>query len=241
MNKIRSLPPLETGLVFSLALHLGLWQFLSFKQGATDDLSAQTNSLEIDLTRPFRLTADPLKAHKAKNLSSGGRIVENPAPAPWAETAKTVEPQKEWTLPGPKTKILEKLPAEDAPVPSPDGEKDGTGQGWGGRGGPGAGGEVDWIYLTTLPRLLNKEELLRNMRRFYPEQERRAGREGQVVLTVHLDVSGNVTNAEVEKSAGVAFDDAAKKVIASARFSPAMVQTKAVPVKIIQAVTFQLE
>ena len=55
--------------------------------------------------------------------------------------------------------------------------------------GTGGEGEVDWVYLTELPKLLNREEMARNIRRFYPEEERRAGHEGQVVARLHLKLS----------------------------------------------------
>jgi TonB family protein len=86
--------------------------------------------------------------------------------------------------------------------------------------GTGGDGEVDWIYLTEMPRLLNRDELVKNVLRFYPKPERAAGREARVVLSVHLNRDGAVSGAEIDESAGPHFDEAAIKVISTARFQP---------------------
>jgi HK97 family phage prohead protease len=73
------------------------------------------------------------------------------------------------------------------------------------------------------------------------EAERRAGREGSVTVHVHLNRDGRVAGVEVARSAGALFDEAAQKVVASARFSPARRGDRAVAVKFPQTVDFQLE
>jgi TonB family protein len=238
MKTIR-LPSFETGLLLSLLLHVGLWQVFSHK-GFWESFSKTNSSLEIDLTRPFRIVTDPSLARRAKISGTGAPVVERPSSLPPALAPVPRRPPKEWVLPGPQTRQLEK-PAEQAPVGTPYGTPDGTGEGLGGRGDGTGWGEVDLVYLTSLPRILNREELARNLRRFYPEAERRAGREGDVQLDVHIDPAGRVSGVDVVGSAGTAFDDAAKKVIQSARFSPAMVKEKAVAVKIRQTIAFRLE
>ncbi|HRY28786.1 MAG TPA: TonB family protein [Elusimicrobiota bacterium] len=220
------LPPFETALLVSFFLHVAAWQALTWKERFVRQ--EEVDRLEIDLTRPFRLTDNPFLARRAKVSGTGAPIVEKPKPVT-APPAGEVKPPSEWVLPGPDTKELEKpVTAED---PS----------GLGGFGVGEGGGEVDWVYLTSLPQLLNRDALLRNLRRYYPESERRAGREGQVVLDLHIDRQGSVTAVDVVTSAGAAFDAAAEKVIRLARFSPAKVETRAVPVKIRQTVAFQLE
>jgi len=81
---------------------------------------------------------------------------------------------------------------------------------------------------------------LANLRRFYPESERRIGREGTVLLTLRIGPDGTVGPVEVAQSAGAAFDNAAKAVAFLMRFAPAEGQAGPVPVKISQAMVFRL-
>lgn len=231
VNRISRLPLFETAILLSLTVHFGIWCAFAWKK-----YKSQTDSppsIEIDLTRPFRLTNNPLLARRAVNSGTGAPVVTSPVPLP-PETASAEKPAplQEWILPGPDTRELVKpASAEDPSSPT----------GLGGWGDGTGSGEVDWVYLTGLPKMLNRDELLRSLRRYYPEQERLAGREGQVWLDVHIDKSGNVSAVEVVTSAGQLFDDAAKKVIRAARFSPARVGENSVAVKIRQPISFQLE
>jgi TonB family protein len=203
------------------------------------------DAMEIDLSRPFRITDNPALAHRAKNPGLGAPVVEKVTPvagkgvAGGEETlpAKGKGPVKEWTLPVPGAHQVLENPADAAPA----GQKEGPGEGagLGGLGGTGEG-EVDWVYLTDLPKLLNREQVLRDMLRFYPEEERAAGREGQVLLDVHISPEGRVVAVEVAQSDGPLFDAAARKVLSRARFSPAKVKDKKVPVKMRQPLSFQL-
>ena len=161
---------------------------------------------------------------KIRKLPSPSRRAPKPVAAP-------PEPPKDWVLPGPSTQVLEQPATAD----------DVSAGGLGGLGDGSGFGEVDWVYLTEIPRILNRDELLRNIQRFYPENERRAEREGDVGLVIHIDASGKVRSAEVDMTAGGDFAGAAQKVIALARFSPAKAGKQAVAVKIRQTISFRLE
>ena len=135
-------------------------------------------------------------------------------------------------------------PGAEAPG-GPDGALHGTGSAplsGGGRGyGEGTGdGTGTGQPLDLLPRLLNKEELLRNLRKYYPEKERRAGKEGSVVLKLEIDENGATLPVEIVNSAGAAFDEAAKKVAVTMRFAPAMRRGRPVAVRLPQRFVFQL-
>lgn len=156
------------------------------------------------------------------------------------------EPPKDWTLPGPSTKVIEQPPP---PQTTPGGEVGGTGTaaktGGSGEGAdegvPGGTGDGG-TPLSAMPKLLNKDEILGLLRRFYPESERRAGREGDVVVAIHIGRDGNVSSVDVMRSAGPAFDDAAKKVAALMKFSPALsLAGKPVAVKAPQQMQFRLK
>jgi TonB family protein len=222
------LPRFQVALLASLAFHVGLWQVLSWRgKEALHDIP----SVEIDLTRPFRLTTNPLQQRRVEKPGFPNPILESPkvlAPIP-SQPRDVSPPAKEWTLPQPGQPVESQI-TTDKPGTAVDGYI-----------GPKGEGEVDVIYLTELPRILNMEELGRYLQKFYPESERRAGREGYVLLDVHLDSSGRVGAVEVAQSAGAAFDEAARKVIREARFSPAKVREKSVAVKIRKPIVFQLQ
>ena len=73
--------------------------------------------IEIDLTRPFRITSNPLLARRAENPGAGAPLVEKPSSLPAPEVKP--EPPKEWVLPGPDTQVLEKPAVEEPPAPTP--------------------------------------------------------------------------------------------------------------------------
>jgi TonB family protein len=99
---------------------------------------------------------------------------------------------------------------------------------------------VDWVSLTDRPVLLNREELTAAIRRNYPPMENAAGREADVGVDVYLDDRGRVTKVNVIESAGRAFDEAARKAMAVARFSPAKLGAKSVPITFHTSVGFRL-
>jgi TonB family protein len=90
--------------------------------------------------------------------------------------------------------------------------------------------------------LLNRDEVLANLRKYYPENERRAGREADVKVMIHIGADGLVRTVDVRESASPAFDAAAQKVGTLMRFSPAIgLNGKPVPVRLPQPISFRLE
>ncbi|NMO15611.1 TonB-dependent siderophore myxochelin receptor MxcH [Pyxidicoccus fallax] len=75
----------------------------------------------------------------------------------------------------------------------------------------------------------------------YPEAERAAGLEGEVVLRLTIDEHGVVTESEVVRSAGPAFDEAVRTASLSFRFEPARVGGEPVAVQIELLHTFKLD
>ncbi len=202
---------------------------------------------EIEITDPY-LGDGPAKLGAPKAFVPGipEKINRTPdVPVPPKPVEKAPEPPKDWTLPGPNTKSVE---TPEPPAATPGGAVGGTGTaaktGGSGEGsddgvpgGTGHGGTP----LRELPRLLNRDEVLASLRRFYPESERQAGREGAVVIVIHLGPDGLVTSADVARSASPAFDAAAQKVGALMRFSPAIgLNGKPVRVRMPQEVRFRL-
>ena len=229
-------------LAASLALHAGflLAARLGFHPGRA------VSPIEVDLTIPI-LGGSPAKLGAPKRLVPDARGLPQPAETKLPDIIKpqVPAPPKDWVLPGPETKVVEKPPE---PVPTPGGAVDGAGtaakaggSGFGADDGVPGGAGTGGSGLLQFPRLLNRDELLANMRRFYPEVERRAGREGQVLVALHIGVDGRVGLVDIMQSAGAAFDAAAKEVAKRMRFSPALGKNGPVPVKLPQSIIFQLQ
>lgn len=231
----------RNSLLFSLLFHLGLLGFFHLRHLINFQ---QNNSIEVDLTKPFRIGGNPL-------LKPGGgttlKEVRNPGPpAPMeAEPSEKKTPPKDWVLPGPQTKILEKPVPESAPEAnrSPHGVEGGQGEGYTGTGGGfgGGDGEGGGIKLDRYPSLKNKSEILRLLKKNYPPDEREAGITSRVIVDLHLDEKGNVTGVDVVGSGGAHFDAAARIVAPRMRFLSALINNAPVAVKIRQSIIFKLE
>ena len=242
MNGVWRQPGLfEKCLAASFALHCGLFFLARWTPLPALPLPP---SAEIDLTTSI-LGGGPAKLGAPKRRVPDAKGPSLPAETKVPQALTPAEPAKPWVLPGPETKVIEK-PAE--PAPTPGGAINGTGTAAkpggsgvgadeGVPGGTGNGGSG----LLQLPELLNRSEVLANLRRFYPEAERRAGHEASVLVNLHIGVNGRVNPVEIMQSGGAAFDAAAKKVGELMRFSPALGKSGPVAVKIKQPIKFQLQ
>jgi TonB family protein len=210
--------------------------------------SFPTSTVEIDLTSPLPGDGRAPKLGAPKRLVPNAPIVEpKPAEEPIPEKIPAViQPPKDWVLPGPDTKKVIAAPVN--PI-TPGGAAGGTGTSpipggsgvgadYGVPNGRGTGGSPGDVVP---PKLLNGDELRRNMRRFYPENERTAGHEGAVLVAVHIGADGAVSAIDILTSAGAAFDEAAQKIANLMRFEPAKRQGQAVAVKIKAPIIFRLK
>lgn len=90
-----------------------------------------------------------------------------------------------------------------------------------------------------LPRLINADFFERLMEREYPPALRRAGIGGTVALWVTLDAEGVVRDISVKDSSGYeALDAIAVRISRQLRFTPALNNGKALPIRIAYTVTF---
>jgi len=178
-------------LAASFALHVGLLIGGRLVRHATPP-----PLLEVDLTMTSGINGTgPAKLGAPKKLVPNAKGLPKPAEDSIPpKTAPVPAPPKDWVTPGPNTKVVEKLPE---PAPTPGGAPNGTGTaaktGGSGEGFdegcPGCTGNGRGA-VSKLPVLLNKDELLAIMRRFYPERERRSGREGRVIVFLHISAGG---------------------------------------------------
>jgi TonB family protein len=200
---------------------------------------------EVEITSPF-LGTGPAKLGAPKPLVRGKVLpkTEETPKVPPKPVVKTPPPPKEWTLPNKTSKPVPPPP----PAPAPGGVQGGKGTavqpgglGLGAdRGKPNGLGDGG-TPLSAFPRLINAAEVAAELRRAYPESERRAGREGEVVLVLHIGAGGDVGRVDVAGSAGKAFDAAARKVGLMMRFSPALgLDGKPVAVAFPQKIQFRL-
>jgi TonB family protein len=67
------------------------------------------------------------------------------------------------------------------------------------------------------------------------------GREGRVSLVVEVDAAGAVRAVRVARSAGAAFDGAARRAVEATPFRPARVADRAVASTVTVNVAFELE
>lgn len=258
-------PPYSRSLAYSFAVHAGLLALAFLLPRVLSGLLAATKPpppLEIEITDPY-LGDGPRKLGASKAFVPGKPAAVNktaltppvPVPTPPKPVEKPPEPAKDWFLPNKDTKVDK--PETPSAVTSPEGTGITTtpggavgGEGHAAKvGGHGEGADEGTpdghghggTPLRAFPRLLNADEVLANLRRFYPESERAANREGDVTALIHIDVDGNVSSVDIRRTAGPAFDEAAKKVGRLMRFSPAIgLDGRPVPVALPQPIQFRL-
>ncbi len=67
----------------------------------------------------------------------------------------------------------------------------------------------------------NGPSFLKMVKPEYPKLARRLGKEGRVLLRLHIDETGRLINLEIIERAGYGFDEAALSAIRASRFRPA--------------------
>lgn len=250
-------------LTASAAFHVGLLVLGNARLGL--NLRLPPPERVIDLTLPLGLRDSPPPG----KLGRPGLPTPSPVPVPAAPSlgvpaapppAPPVPAAAPTPVPDPRPAAPEPEPAPPVPTapavpgaapgvpnpmvggsnvlgnPSGSAAGDPTATGGGGTG-PGSRSARPQV----LPRLLNKDEVLANLRRFYPEAERRAGRESKVLVKLRVGTTGTVEGVDVLTSGGAAFDAAARAVAERMRFSPAKLDGEPVAVGLPQLIIFKLE
>jgi protein TonB len=241
-------------LAASASLHLGLLLFGNLNARFEVPLPSPERVIDLSLPLgprdraapgPLGRPGLPLAPAAAPPAPVSAPVAPVAAPAVPAAPAPALVPTAD-PRPAPPEPAVAPVPAvppltttDPAAVGSPSGTSAGTpgATGGGGTGGPG----MRTARPDVLPRLLNKEEVLKNLRKFYPEAERRAGREAKVIVRLRLGATGSVEAVDTLQSGGAAFDSAARSVAERMRFSPAMKDGVGVPVALPQVIEFRLE
>jgi protein TonB len=202
--------------VFSLCLHALLFRIKGYSF-----VHHENRMIEVDITN---MGSADLSGERFSAATPGRppRPASKPIPPPMAEP----EPVQTKVIPRP-AKESPSSAASEPSVPKSTEYAIGTG------GGSSSS-------LTQIPKLLNWSDIDAILRRFYPEAAREDGREGTVVLDLHITVDGRVTAFEVVRSGGADFDAAAKKAATLLRFTPAFLGAERVGVKMRQVIQFKL-
>ena len=95
--------------------------------------------------------------------------------------------------------------------------------------------------IETVSNLTRLPGPLRKIEPNYPAFERRAGIQGYVLAEVILDATGKVTEVNILKSGGKAFDSAVIETLKKSEFTPGYIGNNAVPVRISIPFRFNLK
>jgi len=87
----------------------------------------------------------------------------------------------------------------------------------------------------------NGPSFLKMVKPEYPQLARRLGKEGRVLLRLHIDETGRLINLEIVERAGYGFDEAALSAIRASSFKPATKDGIPVPSIVYLPVRFVLE
>ena len=98
-----------------------------------------------------------------------------------------------------------------------------------------------FIPYDTPPSLKNRAQVTQLLQRYYPRTLKDAGIGGRVELWLYVDEQGRVEKSEVKTSGGNALlDEAAQRVAAEMKFSPAKNRDKVTAVWVSQWVKFEV-
>ena len=101
-------------------------------------------------------------------------------------------------------------------------------------GGDENSSAVGWSELTRYPKVLKEVKAV------YPDEAKKAGADGPVVLEVLIDRSGKVRDVKVIKGQGSGLNEAAIMALKSFEFQPAFKDKEPVAVKIHYTYRFKL-
>ncbi len=94
---------------------------------------------------------------------------------------------------------------------------------------------VDEFLVNEMPSVLSEVRIP------YPEEAKKKGIQGAVVMDLLIDAEGKVREAKLLKGLGGGLEEAALNAVKNFKFRPAMVQGKSVTVRIRYAYRFVLE
>lgn len=94
---------------------------------------------------------------------------------------------------------------------------------------------ADEIQVTQMPKLLSEVRIP------YPQEAKQNGIQGAVVMDLLIDAAGQVRQVEFLEGPGYGLNEAAMTAVRGFRFSPALIESQSVAVRIRYAYRFVLE
>jgi protein TonB len=213
----------------SLAVHFGIWGIAAMPKDVLSkkgDVKMGDGKLELkvvkrtyeDLPPPPSIEA-PEPAAAPEGLEAKGSVGEVPLPVPdELADADTISDavgsgDAEGFGDGAEIIVEETIEVED-------------------------GGASPWETVSFDVEYSEAPVIVHEQRPVYPDIARDSGVEGDVIMLVYIDESGNVRNAVVQSSPGLpALDEAAKKAAMKCKFKPAKQQ--GVPVGVWYSIVMQ--
>jgi protein TonB len=187
-----------------------------------------------DLSRPKRVVVQNI--FLADNIPDAAMTSPQPRQASPRQLEAPVKPAPPKPKPKPRRKVkpqpipeTPELPpslamARPGPAPAaPAARGRSTSAPQGPGGGTGKGPHLTDFGSATGPAFL------RRVAPVYPEQARRRGQEGKVLLRLTIDERGNLQKVEVLEGAGFDFEEAAVEAVKRSSFRPASIEGKPVP------------
>jgi protein TonB len=186
-----------------------------------------------ELPRPKKVTVQQI--FLADNIPDAPMSSPQPRQASPRQLEAPVKPAPPKPKPKPRRKKVISEPSPEIPPslamarpgPAPAapaaarGRSSSAPQGQG--GGTGKGPHLTDFGSATGPAFL------RRVAPVYPDQARRRGQEGKVLLRLTIDERGNLQKVEVLEGAGFGFEEAAVEAVKSSSFRPASIEGKPVP------------
>jgi len=223
-------------IVFSTALHLGLILLIQPARWTGPNEVVLQARIAAATTQT---AAHPSVAAEAEAELPESLIAEVPIPSDMVSTAAPTQAQ---AVPQP----TEAVSGADAQAPTAQADEAKTGeQGVAAAGPATALPEIPVMLDTrwyTARQVDRRPELLTPVLPVYPEEARRRGIQGSVVIEVHIDETGRVREIEVlEANPPGVFDAAVLEVYGQAQYSPAVLNGR--PVRYIgkYRVLFELD
>jgi periplasmic protein TonB len=212
-NLIASRPDREKNSLAATAVSLALHASIILAVTLFTARAAITSAKPAAEVVPFEPISNPTVERQAESSSGGPTSNQPAAPDPFDFSVPNVIPP---TIPAPGLTAV-------APAPDYVPVARSNAAGPGGSGNVGAGEQPgDFVPLTVVPRLLNRDEVLRSLQRFYPPMLMQAGIGGTSIVWLRIDEEGRVIETRIKQGSGhEAFDKAALDVATRARFSPA--------------------
>jgi len=205
-------------------------------------------------TRPLVEKTPPLSVHAKKPVTKNELTSIEPSPRPTITPMKEEPTKAAAKEPNAPAKTALEAHAEGGGSEAGAGNLfargdvgivPGSGTAGGGGGtcvsGLGRGSGAPGLPARSVLRTNREAKPIQTARASYPPMALRMGMEGDVTLRIEVDPQGNVTKAEIIKSAGAGFDEEALKAVKLSRFEPAEKDGQNVPAEFTYMYRFRLQ